>query len=405
MKLDFTKLTTISEDDALKYVLDLAKSVGFPGTSFQSGSIGYSILRTTASVISSVSESIQYIASLIYLDTATNDALDLLCQNHFSTSRFQETQTIIKCLIKNNGILAVSKLADEVQIKIFYGTDVNGEEIYVNFKNTSTFNINPSSQTYVEFISDTFGASTRVSQQNLPVYINAIPLTEFVNISQEDGYFFNIQLGQEKETDADYRERCKNKWATISANGPEDAYKYWIKNAINSEGNNVNITRILIDKSAAEFTGVIVIYCASDDGIPLEIDLEAAQENVDKYRPINSVAFVDPCIERDLYYQLSITSNGNDTDNELKDLIYNSIKEYLASLEIGGTLMNDGFSYVLSSEIIDAIMNLNTVVDCKITGKYLDDVSLSTNDIKLNFSDVCKLDELNLKANTSILRV
>lgn len=407
MKIDFQKLQALTEDETFDYILSTAKSFGFPATSFQSGSIGYSLLKTTSHIVSVISQSVENLAQSMYLSTAVASGLDILGENHYGIARFQATQSIIKPCIINNGALAISKAINEVLIKVFYGTDSSGNDIYVTYKNSSAFTINAGSSVYVEFVSDNFGATSRTSQQNKPIYITEIPLTDFLSISQEEGYFYQVQNGQDKEVDKDYRERCKGKWASITANGPEDAYYYWIKSSINASGNPVNITRIYFDKSIAQFSGVIVIYCASDEGTASAEDLLAADANVQKYRPINAQVYVDPAVEKLLNYTLVITANSPKTDTELKQDICDAIIAYLATVNIGGTKMYDTQGYILSSEIIDAIMNIKGIVDAKITAKYVNGNTYPSNltDISVLFSDVCKLDEAAQKLTTGIYRV
>lgn len=406
MKLDYSTLKTLTEDEAFDAVLDLAKSNGFPATSFQSGDIGYSLLKTLAQIISLTSEPVENIVKNLLVSTAIGSALDILGVNFFNESRQPSSYSIIQVKMKNDGILAVSREALECKIKVFYGTDIStGEDIYVTFSNRFAFNINASSSLLVDFISENKGESSRVSGSNIPEFVIDIPLVTFQSISADTGYFNLVSNGNNVETDDDYRKRLLSKWGSLSSNTPEEALKYYVSSAINASGNPVDVERIYIDMETAAFSGSCVLYLASSTGSLSEEDLTACNLSVQKYRGINDIIFVDNAVENVINYNMQITANTTYTDAVLIQKITDALTKYYSTINIGGTkLAATSAGFVLTSEIIDYIMGIDSIIDCKITTKTSNSVFVTSQDIQLSYEEipVISADQIN---SISISRV
>ena len=390
MKLDYQTLKSLTYDESFQAVLDLARQAGYPLTSFQSGDVGYTLLKTIALVIQLFSEPVEKTTLNLFAKTAIGTGLDLIGRFHFNEIRIASSPTKIVVKLKNSGIIAVSRAAEESQIKVFYGIDSDGNDVYVTFKNTSAFNINSNSSLEVEYVSEIEGEESRVSGINQPIFVIDIPLVTFETIST-NVYFELTSLGNNIETDDDYRNRLLLKWSTLSANTPEESIKYWIINAINSDGNAIDVNRIYIDLETAAYSGSAVVYLACENGALSSDDLTAADANVQKYRGINDIVFVSNAIENEINYNISVTldSTSGKNNTALKNDIINALTELYASIDIGGTkLVTGDVGYVLTSDVIDYLMEISGVIDVKINNKYSNGEVVTSTDIPLVLNEI-----------------
>jgi hypothetical protein len=399
--ITYEKLKQIlTESEGFDYVLQLAKMFKLPTTSFLSGSIGYTILKVQGAILAIISDSVSEISKQIYLDTATGEYLTLLASNFFDYTRYPETQTIILPRIATVGATPASYDAESVKIQI------SGIEFY----NTNNFTILADGYLDVSFSSTEYGADTRVATNVLPVFTqNIIANATFSLISNDDGYFSVIENGQDVETDIDLRERCRSKWALLSTLGPEDAYKNWILNTINTNtGAPVDITRIKIDKSTAQSIGNLVIYCASDTGAASAEDLGFVDAVVQKNRCINATVFVDPAIESTFLYSLTVTVNSSaEPDLDLLTAsVMKCISDYFTSIDIGGViLVAEDNGYVIYQKIADTIMELPGVENVVCTSLEVDNVLQTNNDVQISINTVPVINATSQYAAINIVRI
>lgn len=391
MIVDLDDIKRVTPEEAYAYILNYAKELGFPATSFQSGSIGYTLIMVPAKCLSISSGWAEYVKNMVNLQTAEGFAVDLIGENHFSENRNPESQTIVKVKIKNNsGFPTIVYDAGTLKLKLYKTTDALGSAVYIDFINQSSFSINANSESIQQFISTKYGEQTRVANDVVPIFDPPQELLSFSSISAPDGYYETIQFGQDKETDSAYKERCVNKWGSLGVNGPESGLKYWVQKSTLPDGNSVNITRISINKDESQYLGIVEMYCADSDGTAEQESIDAAQANVNIHKAIGSTVKLLPAVEIDGLYNLTVYHNGSYIESNLKDNITNAIKNYLGNLPIGGTKIESNY-YVLDSEVITAVMEVEGVIDCKITFKVFDSVTYLTPDYQMNATEVIKL--------------
>lgn len=389
----------LTESEGYDYVLQLAKTFKYPLTSFLSGSIGYTLLKTMGAVVAIMSDSVAALSKQIYVKESSGEYLTLLADNHFDLTRDIATQTIIKPRIVTVGAIPQSYDAESVKIKI-------GE---VEFYNTELFSVVANGTVDVSFTSTDFGEDTRVATNIIPIFSqNIIGNANFQLISNQDGYFTVVSNGQNEETDADLKERCITRFPTLASQGPELAYRNWILSALDQDGIPVDITRIKIDRSAAQSIGSLIIYLASDTGAASTDDIAAANLIVQKYRSINATVYLDPAHETAFVYNLNVKVNGDAAQDDalLRAAILECIKSYTGSLEIGGTVEVAGEpGYVYWSEIVDKIMDITGMVNVTFNSVTVDGVSSTVMDQELDLYEVVTISDVEQTLAISITRV
>lgn len=87
-------------------------------------------------------------------------------------------------------------------------------------------------------------------------------------------------VGSDEETPEDLRQRCRDRLAARSPNGPRGAYAYAVRSAKRNDGAAVDVNRVAI--SPQSDTGEVTIHVASPSGVPLPDDLTAIRDQVDR---------------------------------------------------------------------------------------------------------------------------
>lgn len=100
----------------------------------------------------------------------------------------------------------------------------------------------------------------------------------------------NPAVGEDREDADAYRARCRTQAASVSPNGPTDAYRRLantnvdgtpLLQSVTAGGDGitlVGITRVYVSQSSA--TGTAVVYYADDDGGAITVDVDTANENI-----------------------------------------------------------------------------------------------------------------------------
>lgn len=100
----------------------------------------------------------------------------------------------------------------------------------------------------------------------------------------------NPATGEDRETAVNYRARCRTQAASVSPNGPQDAYRRLANTAVDGTpllqsltagGDGITpvaITRVYVSQASA--TGVVNCYFADVDGGAIAVDVDTANENI-----------------------------------------------------------------------------------------------------------------------------
>jgi len=386
---------TMTRDQCLESILNALDALGFGTTSWQTGSVQLTLLTAVAQVYSELTE---YVAALTYMhfnDTSTGAALDAFSSSHYDNTRIAGVRAV--------GYVAFIGGAVGPPYAITPGQLVVSESYTgtgLTYRNNGAFIIPASGYVWAEVTAELPGDEANVPNSPGPdITTLETPLAGVTVRNLDDVGMpwppgvstWLITPGADEESDSVLQERNSTKWAILNqVTKTGDGY---VNICLASSG---NITRVVVDDSLAT-DGTVTIYVAGPSGpVGDPIIIGECQDDVDIYRPVTAdVTVVDAtdfpvAVTGDVY----ILSAYNTADQQA--LIEQSLIDYINSLPIGGTwLASTPPGYVIVSELIDAIMNFDGVLDVDITVPASNQVmtidqvaSLLSGAITLNYIDV-----------------
>lgn len=170
-------------------------------------------------------------------------------------------------------------------------------------------------------------------------------------------------LGSDAELTPAYITRARSKLASLSPKGSKSAYDY----VVQTPEFNPTFTRITRSRTVADpLTGEITVYGATAAGAPDAGDVIISQGAIDKWcEPWGIQAMFEAASEYvvDITYRVWIKSSL--TDAQIKTEIATTLSEYLASVDVGGVVIDpdDGSLYheTLTHKIHNSVAGIEKV--------------------------------------------
>lgn len=326
-------LTPTSEDDALTGILQILQSVGFPATSWQSGSIARTLVQMVARLYADFSTTRLQIAAAGFNELATGDWLDLLSTSFYDNTRNPAVAT--------QGTIRLYSRGGAGPFTVTVGQYVisAGGQTYRNIT-AGTVAVNDSA-------AFTWQAEVAGSAGNLadltPCTLTNGPAGLDTAGSLQSAWL--TRSGADAETDAQLRERNRTKWATLSpAGGPKDAYVNWARSA------DPSIKRVQVDDQNPDGPGTVTVWVAGDDGGSALADAAvdavksaigtAATVNVaavDGLHPLGAVVTVKKAVDVGFSPAFTIYT----TTAYVGGSVATAIDTWLKTLPVGGVITTD----------------------------------------------------------------
>ena len=198
-----------------------------------------------------------------------------------------------------------------------------------------------------------------------------------VNNQPVSGSWLDRQ-GRDREADPELRRRNQLKWSTLSPNAPAAAYEWFALNARDTNGDLVGITKV--DVSQPDGLGAFYVYIANAELTATTQQVTDVQAWIDDRRNPTADPTVVAASEVTVSPTVSVTALRG-TTSTLTSNVQEVVADYINGLPIGGTKLDTSATgFVLLSEIIDAVMELDGVIDCKVTNP-LSDISIAQGEV------------------------
>jgi len=243
-------LSTVKASDLVASIKTTATTLGLLPSSWQSGDPEDAIVNSVSQTIATYWNTYVYYAiNGGFLSTATGKWLTLLAKGVFNVDRNLAT-------FASGG---------------WTGTNATAAPLGPYAPNTLTFVCLDTGATYTNQSSATFAVGV-----NAPITIvanvsgtaagNAAPTrivlqTTVVGLTGSNALAIS---GTDDETDAALALRCTYKWASLSPNGPADAYRYV---ALTPSFHGVSVNRVLVSPSSLNGSVLVTLANASSGGI------------------------------------------------------------------------------------------------------------------------------------------
>lgn len=240
-------LKPATQDEAFELLLTLARSLGFPVTSWQPGGVARTLLRAFARPYADATSLIAGIAGGGFLDTARGAWLTLLARAVFGVERKVATFTTGKVLLE--------ALADAGPYTVEPGdlwfTTASGKR----FVSTSGGTLNPGESLLLDVRSESPGSSYAVGVGTITTMVTPLAGVSCTNPDLGAGAGWMLKAGTDEEEDEPLRARCRMRWSTLGGQPPGEAYAYWALL-------DPRVARVLVDDQNPAGAGSVRVYLA-----------------------------------------------------------------------------------------------------------------------------------------------
>ena len=306
-----------SADQTLETFLSELETLGIPVRSWRTGGVARTILRVVANTYAGYAALMAEAIRAGFLETARGDWLTILARNTFNVERRAATFATGEVQLVNTGGGIFSYGADEVR----FLRPSDGKA----YTNTEAFTLNPADTLLVPVRAVEAGSDSSAPPDTITALETVLLLVAVTNPE--------AVVGSDAESDAELRQRCKDRLGAISVRGPRSAYSYAVSSALRDDGSPVDINRSSISPSSS--TGVVTVYCASPSGTPLEADLDIVRQSIeDIARPdsvtANVLAVTEVPVDRTFTVWVRRTAglSVDDIENYVNDALIRRVSEY-----------------------------------------------------------------------------
>ncbi len=168
-----------------------------------------------------------------------------------------------------------------------------------------------------------------------------------------------VAVGLDEESDADYLDRCRDKLASISGQGPDAIYDFVARTKPFNGGANVTQTQVVPDN----VNGTVPVYLAGPSGTVSAPDVERVQLGFDTWAEpltIQSTAISCTVLAQAVTYQLWVYSSIGMTESDIEDAVEEALRVAIAGRKIGGDIIPPALTGTIYKEWIEATI-LNAV--------------------------------------------
>jgi len=380
--------TPMTGEQCLQSILNFLEGFGFSTSSWQSGSVQLTMLRSAAEAWSLLTTAVDQLSRAHFLSSATGTTLTALADSHYDVQREEATRTLIDLELVG-GPVGPPYAVVPGQI-VARELDTGDGHTY---RNTTGGIVPAGGAITLEFQAEVAGSET--AQITVPgsLFDLATPLAG-VTISAI-GAAGLTSPGLDEESDERLTERCVTKWSGVIpiVSKPADGYVWMALQA------GTAVTRVYVDDSVA-VNGAVHVYIARAGGVatgPQAVagtDAYIVKELIEQYRPVTATVDVFAAaaqvqnVTADVYLRTALNTPAKQAE------VSAAIVAYLNSIPINGTVLNvPPNGYVLRSELLHAATNVEGVVSVDMTVPAAD-VAVGANDvvtagaIALNFINV-----------------
>lgn len=316
-------LSYVPRETIVTQSLEVAQAIGLPATAWVPISIGRELLYINAQIASNFSVVTQEGAVAGgFLTYAKGQWLTLCAYEIFDAERIESTSATGKIGLSNSTGVPFNFVAGGVRI-----LNENSRKTYTAQAGGTV----PAggNLTSVDFIADEPGDASNLTSTDVLSLVVTVPGVE--------PYFVEDLIGQNEEGDEALRVRSREANAKASPNGPQDAYQYFAKTTLRSDGSNVGVTRT----NLVQGNGTVTLYLADADGALSSPDRQTVFDYVNaNVVPTGfTVGIPDPsCQELSVPITITLTPNPDATAShaDTEEDIRLAIVDYFATIPIGG---------------------------------------------------------------------
>lgn len=327
-------LTLPTETEALASVLQTYTDLRFRVTSWATVGLGNSVAKHLARTVVQLSQGIYNLASSGLLGTAEGTWLTLLANSGFDLDRTAATYTIgeIKVTVAS-GASPITIQPSQMIVR-----DPTTGYRFFSY-NTSNVLIPAGSNTYVNFKAESPGDDYNVGTSNITELVSTSFLgTTVINNGQgpsaEASNEWILTTGVDEESDPALRTRCEDRWSTLTANLPSEAYRTF------AIGADSNVTRASVDATNPSGAGTINVFLAGATGEVASNIVSNTDSVLQTKRALNSIVLTRSATENECVMTGTVYVEEGYSSATVQTDVESALDDYFAALDIGGTEIN-----------------------------------------------------------------
>lgn len=310
-------------------LLSLLAGSGFPVTSWFSGGVARTLIELYSAALADVQAAVTAIALAGLLEDVQGAWLTIVARNFYDTRRIPAGFT--------EGVVSLSAAAGVGPYNIdagafIVGVQGAGDTDARRYIATESVTLNPGA-TNVKVAVKAESPGTRYNVSVGAITYLFTPLPGVTVSNPAEGETWITRPGLDEESDARLRQRCVDKWATLSTSWTDPAVRYWTLSSTMLDGAPTGVTRMGIVYGPGDGTYTVVV--ASDAGGVTGDIVAAVQLYLNARKPITDVPTVVSATEVAVAVQgtVRVRVGQNTASNRAK--VIAAIAALQASLGIG----------------------------------------------------------------------
>lgn len=341
-------LAAVSKDDVLRAQLSLLASQNLPVTAWQPGGVARALVEVDAEILADLTRSIHLLATAGFLGTAQGPWLDLKGESDYDEPRKPASLAVGKIRLQDAaGVGPVTVNAGQL-----IAVSAGGLE----YANTAGGTLPLNGTLDLAFAARGPGAAYNVPNNTITRLGTDLPGVAISNVPQGSTGTWLTTSGTDAESDEQYRDRCRRKWAALGTGANADAYRYFALEA------DATLRKVQVAENSPG-GGQVTVYVASQAGPPTAAALAAATAAIELRRPLGVRAYVNAASA----YAVNVTGTVNARAALLeraKAAVAANLLAYQARLGIGDP--------VYAPQVVEEIMSAEGVVNCSLAAPTVD---------------------------------
>lgn len=340
--------TPLTVDEAKAAIYAAIEAKGTSTTGWKPGAVARTIIAGLAIILAAFSQLQALIAKSGFLELSEGAWLTLVALYVYAVTRDEGSFATGNLTLTNNGGGIYAGAAGGL---LFLNPTTKKQ-----YRNTAAFNIPAGpSTTSVPVQAVELGSGSTSAPSTITQFVTPLLGVTVTNAA--------ALVGNDPESDAALRDRCKEKIGVLSPNGPKDAYAFIAKSAKRADGSSIGVTRV---KSIADGSGNVTVYVADADGVvtgtagDINTDLGRVHDAIQKNCvPLGVTETTASAVAKSIAvtYEIWLKNTTGLTDVQIRDAIALALTNFLATAPINGWVItpDPGKVYVskISAEIAD----------------------------------------------------
>lgn len=321
---DVTTPATREEVQAALY--RIFDTVGIATTAWEPGSVVRTQVVATSSMLAALSDLQAQLAQSGFMELAQGEWLTLCARYVYGVERIESSYAtgFVDLVNEGGGVFDV-----EVDDLI-----VNNPTTGKAYRNGAPFQLG-AGQTLlgVPVIAAESGAASTSGPGQIKGMTSAMLKVSVTNPA--------AVVGNDAESDAALRARCREKLGTLSPNGPADAYSYVARSATRPprpSDDNIGVTRTRVLKDGY---GHVVLVVADADGPIAPEDVAIINEDIQHLATplaVSSSTVSAQAVPISIAYEIFVYNTSGNSDQQIRDAVRVQLSKFFSLQPIGGNL-------------------------------------------------------------------